>query len=56
MVLVKVSSVFGSFMGSYFQHLKSTEQGSLGSLKINRKGEILGKTAARTSLTSLVKR
>ena len=56
MVLVKLSFAFSIFSDSDFQQLKSTEQGSLGSLKINSKGEILGKTAVKISLTSLTKK
>jgi hypothetical protein len=38
------------FSNSGFQQLKSTEQGYLGSLKINSKGEIVGNPAAKTLL------
>ena len=54
--LVKMSSVFGNFSNSSFQQLKSTEQGFLGSLKINSKGEIVGKPATKNSLQCLTKR
>ena len=53
MVLAKLSSVFGIFSDSGFQQLKNTEQGPLGSLKINSKGEIVGKPTTRTSLQCL---
>ena len=53
MVLIKLSFVFGIFSDSGFQQLKSTEQGFLGSLKINNKGEIVGKLITKTSLTFL---